>query len=511
MSLRTKFLAGAAMLLAACGAMPASAQTSDDVSVDLLQLLVDEGVIPREKAEALLTRARQAAALRAQREEPRTAATIDVPYVPQAVREQIRDEVKQEVVQQARSEGWIAPNTLPEWTRRITLSGDMRVRYELQNFSDQNFPFFPDTGAINLAGGVTDSAGFPLLNSLVDRHRVNYRARLDVNAQVTDGIKVGIRLASGNERGAVSTNATLGDFFLKDNFWLDRAYLSLEPVKGVKLTAGRMPNPFEATDMVWDTDINPEGAAIQLRHGIVDGLEMFGTAAFLPMEERALYGDTYMVGGQLGAEAHFGENMGFRLMGSYYDFHGIQSSKNAPDGSRLLDYTAPRFLAQGNSVFNMRTDGLTTLAGLASDYDLAIGQARFSYAPGPLRFMLTGEVVKNLAVDPAEIARLRGEPGVPPGDLGWQVRVDAGYPEIHKFGQWNLAAAYKRIETDAVLDIFTDSDFGLGGTDVKGYLIQGNFGVYKDTWVGLNWFSTDAISRPPFSVDVLQLDLTTRF
>jgi hypothetical protein len=510
MSLRTQLLAGVGAAITLLGATPAMAQSTDDIGIELLQLLVDEGVLPREKAEALLAKARQTAELRAQREQPKTATTIDVPYVPQALREQIRDDVREEVVAKARAEGWMAPNTMPEWTQRISLSGDMRVRYELQNFSESNFPFFPDVGAINLAGGVTDSAGFPLLNSLIDRHRVNYRARLDLHANIAKGVEAGIRLASGNERGAVSTNATLGDFFLKDNFWLDRAYIQLEPVKGIKLTGGRMPNPFDTTDMVWDRDINPEGASVQLNLPVLSNLSVFGAAAFLPLEERALYGDTYMIGAQGGLEARSGP-FTLRASASYYDYRGIQSRKNAPDGSRLFDYTAPRFLATGNSVFNMRTDGLTTLAGLASDFNLLIGNAGLSYQAGAKRFSLTGEVVRNMALDANEVARLRGEPGVKPGDLGWQVRLDAGYPEIRKFGEWNLGVAYKRIETDAVLDIFTDSDFGLGGTDVKGYLVEGDFGIYKNTWIGFRWLSTDAISRPPYSVDVLQLDLTTRF
>lgn len=511
MPFRKSLMAGTAMVLLSTGATPALAQSTDDIGVELLQLLVDEGVISHDKAEHLMDKAREAARLRAQREQPRTAATIDVPYVPQALREQIRDEVKQEVVAQARNEGWIAPNTLPAWAERISISGDMRLRYEMQNYASDNFPFFPDIGAINLAGGVRDSEGFPLLNSVVDRHRVNYRARLDINARISDRVRAGLRLASGNERGAVSTNATMGDFFLKDNFWLDRAYLQIEPVSGVVLSGGRMPNPFETTDMVWDADINPEGVSLAVRRQVMDGLELFGTAAYLPLEERAIFKDTFMVGGQLGVNLEPAEGLKVSLSGSYYDFEGIQSQKNAPDGSRLKDYTAPRFLDKGNSVFNMRTDGLTTLAGLASDFNLLIGNARVSKEVGPMVFSLTGEVVKNLAVDPAKIALLRGEPGVKPGDLGWQVRFDAGYPRIERFGQWQLAVAYKRIETDAVLDIFTDSDFGLGGTDVKGYLIEGAFGIYDNTWIGINWLSSDAINRPPFSVDVLQLNLTTQF
>ncbi|TGX54897.1 hypothetical protein E5A73_05485 [Sphingomonas gei] len=512
MSLRTHLLAGAALLAALGSPVQAHAQTTDDIGIELLQLLVDEGVLPREKADQLLAKARDAAALRAQREAPRTAATIDVPYVPETVRAQIRDEVKQEVVAQARSEGWIAPNTLPEWTQRISINGDFRIRSELQNFSKDNFPFFPDVGAINRARGVTNSGGFPLLNSLIDRRRLNYRARINVDANITKEVQVGFRLASGNEPGAVSTNATLGNFFQKDEFWLDRAYIAVTPLKGLTFTGGRIANPFLATDMVWDADINPEGVAATARHGFFDDkVAVFGTAAYFPLEERLLYSDSFMAGGQLGVEAKPADNLTFTVAGSYYNFQGIQSRKNAPDGSRLNDYTAPLFLEKGNSVFNVRTDGLTTLAGLASDFDLAIGHANLAYDHGDLRFGLTGEVVKNLALDRAEIARLRGEPGVPAGDLGWQVRFDAGYPIIRKLGDWHISAAYKRIETDAVVDIFADSDFGLGGTDVKGYAIEGAVGIYDNTSIGVNWLSTDAINRPPFSVDVLQINLVSRF
>lgn len=511
MPIRTILYSGAASALVLMASAPVSAQASDDISVDLLQLLVDEGVVPRERAQQLLDRARQAAEERSKKTAPKDEGVIDVPYVPEALRAQIKDEVKQEVMAEAKTQGWVAPNTLPDWTNRIAFSGDMRFRYEWQNFSEGNFPFFPDVGAINLKGGVTDAQGFPLLNSTVDRHRQLYRARLDIKARISDHVQAGIRLASGNERGAVSTNSTLGDFFLKDNFWLDRAYVSLTPVKGATLSAGRIANPFVSTDMVWDPDINPEGVALKLSRPIDSTAELFGTAGYFPLEERSLYGDTYMLGGQLGIRTKVNDNLSATVAAAYYDYRGIQSQKNAPDGSRLLDYTAPRFLDKGNSVFNMRTDGLTTLAGLASDFNLLTGHINVAYDRGPLRFSLTGEAVRNLALDPAEVARLRGEPGVAPGDFGWQVRFDAGHREINKFGDWYFGAAYKRIETDAVLDIFTDSDFGLGGTDVKGYLLEAGLGIYRNTSLGLSWFSTNTINRPPFAIDVLQVNLQTRF
>ena len=513
MSLRNTLLAGAAIALA-MGA-PASAQTTEDIGIELLQLMVDEGLLPREKAQQLLDKARHAAELRAQREQPKTASTIDVPYVPEALRAQIKDEVKQEVVAQAKSEGWVAPNSLPGWLDRIQISGDFRLRYDGERFGTNNLPFFPDVNAINRAGGVNNATGLPFINSPVDRHRIRYRARLAIDAMINKAVRVGVRLASGDDNGPVSTNNTLGSYFNKNAVWLDRAFIEIQPVKWVTLTGGRMANPFLSTDMIWDPDINPEGVAGRLNYNFGDklfGLSLFGTAGAFPLQEREIdHNDRWLYASQAGLALQPIRNVTISAAGSYYNYTHVKSRKNNPDGSRLFDYTAPGLLSQGNSLFNMRTDGLTTLAGLASDFNLLSGIATLSYDRGPLRFSMTGEVVKNLALNPAEVARLRGEVGVPPGDLGWHVRFDAGHREINKFGDWRIAAAYKRIETDAVLDIFADSDFGLGGTDQKGYVFEGEFGIYKNTSISAQWASSDSISRAPLSVDVLLLNLNTRF
>lgn len=518
MRIQTALLCAAASLATGLVAAPAAAyaQSTDDIGVEILQLLVDEGLLPREKAQELMARAKNAAELRRQREAPATPGVIDVPYVPEVVRNQIRDEVRQEVVAQAKTEGWVAPNTIPAWLNQVTLSGDFRLRYQGEFFDDGNFPSFPDVNAINQAGGVTDASGFPLLNSTVNRHRVRYRARLGLDAKINSAVKVGLRLASGDDAGAISTNKTLGDYFNKDPIWIDRAYVEITPLEGLSFTGGRMPNPFWSTDMVWDPDINPEGAAISARHDFgeqVAGLKLFGVGGAFPLQERGKdHKDRWMYGAQVGFEIAPVEDLTVKGAVAYYAYDRVQSEKNAPDGSRLNDYTAPPSLSQGNSVFNIRTDGLTTLAGLASDFDLLNVTTSLTYNGfGANRIKLTADYVVNQSFDAPEIARLRGEEGVAPGDSGWQLRLDAGRDSIKKRGDWQLVAAYKRIETDAVLDIFTDSDFGLGGTDVKGYALEGNLGIYDNTFVGVSWLSTNAISRPPFAVDVLQLNLNARF
>ena len=205
-------------------------------------------------------------------------------------------------------------------------------------------------------------------------------------------------------------------------------------------------------------------------------------AGVFPLQEREIFDDAYLYSGQIGARYGNADSPYFVEAGAaYYYYDNIQSLKNPPDGSRINDWSAPAALAKGNSLFNIRTDGLTTLAGLAAEYELVAGTLKAGYR------------------------------SVEPGDLGWMVRFQAGHPVIAERGQWRLFAGYRHLETDAVLDIFTDSDFGLGGTDVEGYELGGAIGIHTNASLGLRWLSSDSISRAPYSVDVLQIDLNTRF
>jgi hypothetical protein len=60
-------------------------------------------------------------------------------------------------------------------------------------------------------------------------------------------------------------------------------------------------------------------------------------------------------------------------------------------------------------------------------------------------------------------------------------------------------------------DAFTDSDFHLGGTNAKGYIVTASLGIFDNTWVQARWFSADEVFGPPLSIDVLQLDLNAGF
>jgi len=83
--------------------------------------------------------------------------------------------------------------------------------------------------------------------------------------------------------------------------------------------------------------------------------------------------------------------------------------------------------------------------------------------------------------------------------------------EIHRRWDWNVSIGYKYLETDATLDSINDSDFHLGGTNAKGYLIDAALGIAHNTYLQARWFSAVQVSGPPDGNDVLQIDLNTKF
>ncbi|MES2022131.1 MAG: putative porin [Pseudomonadota bacterium] len=84
-------------------------------------------------------------------------------------------------------------------------------------------------------------------------------------------------------------------------------------------------------------------------------------------------------------------------------------------------------------------------------------------------------------------------------------------PRRAKRGAWAVNLAYKYLESDAVPDSFTDSDFHLGGTNAKGYILGGAFAPFNGITIGGRWLSANNIDDAALKIDVLQLDLGVAF
>lgn len=520
MKLRKKLLAIA--VSAACVA-PAWAADDDrarvemlhETTLNLIQLLVGQGVLKQEAADALLARAKQQAADRLAGQPAGTApekGVVRVTYVPETVKREIREQVRQEVVAQAKLERWGDVNAVPEWLDRLKWEGDIRLRYQGDLFAERNAP-----------EAVFQSIGQNIDNTLEDRHRERVRLRLALNASVGPGVDAGVRIATGNTADPVSTNQTLGTTGNKYSLVLDRAFLKLTPAEDLTLWGGRMPNPFFSSDLVWDDDLNFEGAAVRYAPGALDpqrAFRPFVTAGVFPLQEiQESLGsrghDKWLYGAQAGLEWVPGTRARFRLGAAYYHYENVTGIRNPALNDTFNNPSAPQFRQKGNSVFNIDNDGnnTTNLWALASDFRIGNLSLVADFADFyPVHVIASLDWARNFGFDRAAVLARSGQSLDGEVD-GYQFRLTVGHPaftylEDH---EWQAFAGYRYLERDAVLDAFTDSDFHLGGTNHKGYFIGGSYALFKNTWLSAKWMSSDEISGLPLSIDVFQLDLNARF
>ena len=520
-----KTLLSTVAVAAAALTMPAGAQTrmTDPSTIDILDVLVEKGVLTRQDADGVLSEARR----RTEAAATADAGVVRVPYIPEAVRDQIRDEVKKEVVATAKTEGWAQPGALPNWLDRFSFSGDMRVRGEHQAFSSSNTPLLLDINAINADGGFTTDAVLPLRSTTQDRNRARVRARFAVDAKITDSVDAGIRLVTGNPNDPVSTNETLTGNFDKFVIGLDRAYIRARPFAAdsrfgkSNLILGKFDNPFFITELAFDRDLQFDGVAATLNASLGDGIgEVFATGGAFPLEEWDFTGnDKFLFGGQIGIATAPVAGLRLRAAASLFEFSNVQGQYNTLN-LRDNDYTAPQRVQFGNSVFNIRRDGgfvNTVLFGLASKYRVGAITARAEFdVNSSLIAAADFEVIKNFAFDRAELDA-RDVPGSS-GDMGWHGRFTIGYPDMTKRNAWELSAGYRRLEADSTLDLFVDSDFGLG-TDQEGFVIRGSWALAKNMWLEGSWFSARTLDlvdangtiAPPIDTDTFMFDLNVRF
>jgi hypothetical protein len=276
-------------------------------------------------------------------------------------------------------------------------------------------------------------------------------------------------------------------------------------------------NPYGApTDLIFHKDLTFEGVAFTGRLGLGDGSaeqsHLFFTAGAHPLQEVALSPhDKWLVGGQLGANLRWGEGQHLRFSGAFYDYFNVTGRLNPPDSS-IYNYTAPVFLRQGNTYYDISnsTDPTVNLFALAAKYRLANVNATYELGVGRYTLGVTADAVRNLAYNTAEVSANYGH-YVAPRTKGYQAEVSFGYPTALTAGSWRGVVGYRYLQRDAVIDAYTDSDFHWGGTDATGYYIVADYGLANRVWMRLRYLSSNAIDGATLGIDTLQLDLNTRF
>ena len=393
----------------------------------------------------------------------------------------------------------------------IELFGDVRLRYEHRQGT------VPDDDRIEL-----DRARFAL--------------RVGLRGDAFDNFYYGLRLdTSSNPRSPWVTfgSSSPGPFGKSANgIAVGQAYMGWHPWDWLDLTVGKMPNPLYTTPMVWDPDLNPEGAAerFKVTVGNADFFANFGQflyqdnnpnyisgGLFLPSGPSARLQDstdqTFLLAWQLGVNYHFTTNVSLKVGPAIYNYIGLVTNISLSGGSSPNGIGDP-FIGEGSfgGPNSSPIEGLTTQGGVlynqvgVNNLLVLDVPVEFNFKLGHLNARLFGDYAYNLdggnradAAYNALAATVAGTSAQPPllgfgpqrgNARAYQVGFGIGsegllygpaqglvYGTTSRKHAWELRTYWQHVEQYALDPNLLDSDFFEGRGNMEGIFTALAYGI----------------------------------
>ncbi|MCE4053154.1 putative porin [Pseudomonas sp. Au-Pse12] len=347
------------------------------------------------------------------------------------------------------------------WAAKTQFKGDVRVRQETVKID-----------------GESNNGGR-------DKDRQRIRARLGAYSEINPQVDTGIRIATGGGDDARSTNQDMDNYFDKKQIWLDLGYIDYHPdaVKNLHVIGGKMLQPWVSMgDVIWDSDINPEGLAVTYKYPLGGSAELFGSLGNYSLKDNVdgegvqFRHDLRLTAGQLGSRFAITDNLKLTVGGSVYAY---QNDKD----SRCTGTSTPCALAvNGNSADNQ--------------FRLYEGFSQIDIGGLPIPLSFYGQYVKN-------------NDAVTDQDTAWLLGAKS------KVFGFNLDYNYRDVQRNAVVGAFTDSDFANGTTGSRGHKFKVGYDIDKNFALGAAYFLTksDYSSRTQrdANTNTLQLDAEAKF
>lgn len=307
---------------------------------------------------------------------------------------------------------------------RLNVSGDLRLRTQ---------------------GDYSDAAR--------DRTSAQVRGRLGATYTVNDRVTLGARLVTGDADDPNSVDVQLSNFDDDLQVSLDLVYAQFN-FGDLKLYGGKIPQPFARTDLVWDGDVNPQGASAVYKRPFADGSALRASSIFFIVDEQAVAADSTMVGGQLGYDSAAFGDWKYDLSAAYYDYRlgnvaggdigDFRTNLRNPDGSYLSD-------------FNLG--------------DLIVG-ATWSGAGERWPVRIVGDYVHNFGAETSD-------------DTGYGVDLAVG--RASKLRDWRLTYGYSTAETDSVLAAFSHDNIAIA-TNYRLHALTFDYVPLPKTMISANWY-----------------------
>jgi hypothetical protein len=381
-----------------------------------------------------------------------------------------------------------------DWLNRISLFGDIRVRHE---------GFYQD--------------------AVTARNRQRLRLRFGARLQVSDEIEGGFRLVSGDPNEIIANNQTLTDSFSRKLINIDNAYITIRPGKTLGLeksffsiTGGKFSVPFfrpravMGSELLFDEDLTPEGLAeeITLLEGkegaVVRSIKL--AVGQWAVKEFAAERDAFMIGEQV--QVALAPTPKTQLTFAAADYYFLRSDAIAQERNRNTQLSLTNSVVLRDGTIVRGGDMITPNANnpirrFAGGFHLFNAGVQFAWDTGHAQWPFT------MMVDFAHNFQSKF------GDDNAYI-IGAGLGQTRNPGDWAFSAAWTRIETDAVLSMFTLSDYGRrGGTNVQGPIAKIDYMLLPRLTLTAKGYFVNFIDRPngakDSTVNRLQLDALFAF
>jgi hypothetical protein len=314
-------------------------------------------------------------------------------------------------------------------------------------------------------------------------NRQRFRLRVGMNYKIDSKLSVKTRLASGTGE-QTSTNQTMGNNASQKAIWIDQAYLEFKAIDGLTLFGGRMENNMwqaYSSDIVWDTDYNPEGLAESLK------VPVGSARLFVNALQSSINEDKSGSAPATKPQYLFSNQVGVILP--------------APMDSRITLAGAIHSWVNESSTWTTITPGNTKKMNTALN-DIRVNELSgeiFTTLPTlDLPLSLQGTYIKNTA----------SKDTITPNDnTGYQWGGILG--KADKKSKVEVAFFRKSSGKDSTKDDVADSDFP--GTDRVGNIYWVAYGVSDVAQLKAKYFDTKKISAGKLDKNLLQIDLQVKF
>lgn len=349
-------------------------------------------------------------------------------------------------------------SNIPAWVENLQFSGDLRLRHQWEDKSD---------------------------DSLSGRHRMRARLRLGLQTKLAEEFNVYAGLISGSSDPR-SGNQTLQDSFSTKPINLDYAYLAYAPFSELTLYGGKIkqsPLFWKTNDFLWSNDINPEGVALGLTHAL-DFAKLFMNTGFFILEESgSKSNEPYVAYFQPGMDWKISDAVGLKGAVAYYliNTQGWNMDHSSDTNTKIganhrYNYNAVNPALQLN--FKEPFGGLVPYLALFGEYAYAVNPSSDNQA--------------------------------------WSLGFKFGDSRVRQRGQWQLSYLYRWLERDAWLDCFPDGSAYGGGTNIQGHKVGLSYGLAKNVSLGLNYYNLEpikdlSINGQDGNLSLIQTDLSIRF